>query len=324
MGRRLFISNSEIGKFTRKILMFLGIFWVLSTAVYGVVNYMYFHSYGGNSGAQINHVIQSEYDAYVFGASRAVHHYDTGILSKSLGLRCFNAGDDGKNATYQLGLLKMLLEKHKPKLIIYEIGDLSTTLNGGTVDLYPYYYRYKDVRHLLIERDPWVTIKLLFPLYAYNRKVFSVTKSYLHASPPSKTGFRPLKGSMLPAEVEKYNTQSKQAIELAPIDSKAKNSFHEFVTTCKRAHIALVFCYSPTYMPHKPAGLQYIKDVAAQAGISLYLYGEDGDFNYHPELFKDASHLNTIGAEKFTKLFVQSVMTKNLIIPKSTNKAIRS
>lgn len=327
MGRRLFISNSEIGRFTRKILLFLSMLWVLSTAVYAAINYIYFHSYGGTSGAHINQIIRSDYDAYIFGASRAVHHYDTAILSKSLGLRCFNAGDDGKNANYQLGLLKMLIKKHRPKLIIYEIGDLSAAFDAGTGELYPYYYRDQDIRRILRERDPWVGVKFQFPLYAYNRRLFPVIKAYLDTSPPSKTGFQPLEGVMLPAEVEKYKTQVKQKSESLPVDSqnsKVKKNFREFAAICKREDIMLVFCYSPIYMSQKPGDFSYIKSIATKTGVPLLLYGENRDYNYHPELFKDAWHLNTIGAEQFTKLFVLDVMTKHLIISKSTNKAIRS
>ena len=105
-------------------------------------------SYGGNSGAQINHIIRTKYDAYIFGASRASHHYDPSIIEDKLGLSCFNAGDDGKNATYQLGILQMLLKKHTPKLIVYEIGDLTPSLDGGTVDLYPTIIATRTSKHI--------------------------------------------------------------------------------------------------------------------------------------------------------------------------------
>jgi len=269
---------------------------------------MYFQSFGGNSGAQINHVIRTNYDAYIFGSSRASRHYDPAQISRHLGLSCYNAGCDRKNATYQYGLLQLLLENHVPKLIIYEIDDLSESLNGSTIDLYPYYYKYSFIRQLLHQRDKWSRIKFLFPLYSYNIKVFTISKGFILSTPPFETGFRPKDGGMHPGEVRKIRETAGIEKPDDPVDYLALDSFKNFVRTCKENNIELVFCHSPSYAPSKAVGLDYVRSIAAEIDAPVYLYGEHDSFVYHPELFRDAGHLNREGAELFTKMLAHDIV----------------
>lgn len=307
MDKHSYISNSNKRFIFIKFFAFLFLTWLVSTAIYYGLNYMYMSSYGGNSGAQINHVIRTRYDAYIFGASRASHHYDTEILEDILGMSFFNAGDDGKNATYQLGLLKMLIVKHTPKLIIYEIGDLTSSLDGGTVDLYPYYYSNSDIRDILIKRDRWAKLKFLFPLYAYNRKLFSVSKGFLKASPPFTTGFRPIQGEMHPGELQRISESSRNPINTELLDPQATASFRSFVSICKENEIQLVFSFSPSFVPRSPIGMDMIQVIARDESIPIFHYGESPVFCYNPKLFKDAGHLNEEGARLFTKMFADSL-----------------
>ncbi|MCK9333963.1 MAG: hypothetical protein M0Q99_01450 [Candidatus Cloacimonetes bacterium] len=307
MARPSYISNSSVNQVAQKAIVFLALSWIISSSIYYGLNYMYMRSYGGNSGAQINHVIRTQYDAYIFGASRASHHYDPSIIEGKLGLSCFNAGDDGKNATYQFGILQMLLKKHTPKLIIYEIGDLTPSLDGGTIDLYPYYYNDPDIRRILIVRDKWAKVKFTFPLYAYNRKIFNVSKGYLKSSPPFRTGYRPIPGVMHPGEVQRIAASAKSISTSELVDSHAVSSLCSFANICRDRGIDLIFSYSPSYVPSKPIGMDVIHSIAMDYNIPVMLYGETPQFSYKPQLFKDAGHLNDNGAMLFTDVFADSL-----------------
>ena len=312
MGLLSSTFSSNVKRISFKLFLYLTSLWVICYIAYLALNYMYFNSRGGNSGAQINHVLQTNFDAYIFGASRASHHYDPSIINEELGLQCFNAGDDGKNANYQLGLLKMLLKRHIPQLIIYEIGDLSASLDAGSVDLFPYYYRDHDIKRLLIRRDPWARLKFLLPLYAYNRKVFTVAKGYILSVPPFESGFRPLKGTMHPKEIERLENVNSSNNVAVQIDSLALGSFVEFINVCKQANIELVFCYSPTFLPVEVPGINKIRPIAVTHNIPMFVYSRNPAFNKQPHLFKDSGHLNSIGAEQFTKLFIKDMHDRGL------------
>ena len=62
----------------------------------------------------------------VFGNSRAQHHYDPSILANSLGMRCFNAGQDGGHSILlAYAQIQVLLNRYLPKIIILEFDPLS-------------------------------------------------------------------------------------------------------------------------------------------------------------------------------------------------------
>lgn len=294
MVKLLSISNSDLLRVLTKLVAALGLFFLLNLLLFMPLNYMYFNSYGGNSGAQINNVLRQKSDIFIFGASRAAHHFDPDLISKATGMSVFNAGDDGKNSAYQLGLLKMLIKKHKPKLIIYEVGDLKG-LDGGTVDLFPYYFQDTDIRSILRRRDKWIPFKMMFPLYAYNQKFFSITKGYISHTETIKTGFRPIEGIILPAEVSRaksdFQAEIKQRDTTRP-DDFLVDCFTLFVSECSSQMIGLIFVYSPSFIPSNPIGEDVINDLSASEEINWYNFGVSSKYNWNNHLFKDASHLN--------------------------------
>ena len=149
MDLRSYISSSEVLRFLTKFISFLLVFWLISYLLFIPINKIYF-----NTCTTIYSVLHSKEDIYIFGSSRANHHYNPNILSKNLGLSCYNAGSDGKNATYQLGLLKMLLKNHKPKVIIYEVGDFAHSFdNNSIIYLYPYYFSDPEIKYMIKEND---------------------------------------------------------------------------------------------------------------------------------------------------------------------------
>ena len=61
-------------------------------------------------------------DLLVFGASRAIHHYDTRILSDSLQMTCYNCGDDGMGIMVHLPRFKKIIQRYCPKVVVYEVA----------------------------------------------------------------------------------------------------------------------------------------------------------------------------------------------------------
>lgn len=301
-------SNSDLTIIIFKLAAGVMVFWVLSFGIYLILDYMYFRTDSGTTGAQINHIIKSSFDGYIMGASRAAHHYDTKAISDKLGFRFFNAGDDGKNATYQLGLLKMMIKNHVPKVIIYEIGDMSPSLDKGSIDLYPYYYKDEEIKFLLNQRDKWAKVKFLLPIFVYNRKLFPVLYWYYSSVPPPTNGYRPLQGSMHSAEQEALS-KLEYRTGTSIIDPNAYYSFQQFIRTCKDLDIKLVLAYSPSYVPSDPSGYDVILSIATKHNLPVYNYGQDKRFNWDPQLFKDSTHMNESGARIFSDLIGTDILT---------------
>ena len=54
-------------------------------------------------------------DVLIFGSSRAEHHYNAQMISDSLGVSCYNAGEGGCGIILAYGRLLMILERCTPK-----------------------------------------------------------------------------------------------------------------------------------------------------------------------------------------------------------------
>lgn len=313
----LFTSNSDIKKIVVKLSIALMLFWCISFIAYLGIDYMYFNSCLDGPAGTRHRAIQKKYDVYIFGASRAENHYDPSIISDQLGLTCFNLGNNSKNTNYQLGLLKLLISRHTPKLIIYELGDFLAHLSNGTDEFYPYYYHNNEIRKMVNSRDKLARIKLLLPLYTFNRKIYPITRDFLFPARLISSGFEPRNGIMLSAEIEKYRVMGDYEPSWYKIDQTAIASFKEFVDICQERNIELVLSFSPTYLPSSPSGLKEVTDIASRYRIPIYLYGERQEFNFNPNLFKDAYHLNSEGADMFTNLFVKDLHRLHSIQVKS-------
>ena len=297
MDLHSYISSSEVLRFLIKFILFLLVFWLISYLLFIPINKIYF-----NTCTTIYSVLHSKGDIYIFGSSRASHHYNSNILSKNLGLSCYNAGSDGKNATYQLGLLKMLLKNHKPKVIIYEVGDFTHSFdNNSIIYLYPYYFRDPEIKYMIKEDDKFASLKFMFPLYAYNGQLLSILKKRYLSPFNAINGFQPLSGTIHPYLIEKLkHTNLENNVE--QIDELAYNNFCEFVRLCKKYDIKIIFCYSPTFVPSVPEEFDLISKLAKDENIQFLIYSNNPIFNWNTKYFRDNGHLNSEGADKYSEI----------------------
>ena len=60
-------------------------------------------------------------DVIILGSSRAIHHYDPQILSDTLGLTCYNCGEDGMGILLMYARYRAIRERYVPRLVIYEV-----------------------------------------------------------------------------------------------------------------------------------------------------------------------------------------------------------
>jgi hypothetical protein len=306
MAKPSSILNSDINKVLVKLVLFLVLFVLINLGLSTLLGKIYFASQGGNSGAQINYFLKQRNDVVIFGASRAMHHYIPQIISGETGMSTYNAGDDGKNSTYQLGLLDMLLKQYKPKIIIYDVGDYTTSLDGGTVDLYPYYYQYEPVEKLLNKRDKYADYKFKFHLYAYNQKIFTILRGYMKHTKPNVTGYHPGYGTIREEEIARYYQNLDSFVE-PTIDPDAYQNFIQFIETCRDNHITLVLTYSPRMFGGHFKYMMPIDSLANYYQIPYFNYANQSQYVGHRDLFEDSDHLNNKGAELFSKQFGEDV-----------------
>ncbi len=63
----------------------------------------------------------------ILGSSRAENHYNSNIIADTLGMSCYNCGMSGNGILLNYGFYAMIMERYRPKFIIYDYyvgGDL--------------------------------------------------------------------------------------------------------------------------------------------------------------------------------------------------------
>ena len=115
------MGASDMKKFILHILVFFAIVTAVDYVAGKVFRYIQIKA-GGRTGAEWYACKEMKEDIIIMGSSRAIHHYVPRIIADSLGMSCFNAGQDGNGIILQYGRWKMISERYTPKLIIYDVN----------------------------------------------------------------------------------------------------------------------------------------------------------------------------------------------------------
>ena len=185
-------------------------------------------------------------DILIFGSSRAVHHYNAKMLKDSLGMDCYNCGEDGQGIILNYGRLLMEMERHQPKMVIYDVQpDYDIEENDNTKYLKwlkPHYDRkgISDIVKSIDERESW---KLLSHLYRYNSEYILLLIALAHSNEEaSDKGYFPLNGQMDTMKIDETRAASNTGIKTDSIKILYLKKMIDELKGCQ-----LVFVVSPTW-----------------------------------------------------------------------------
>lgn len=282
-------------KYILTILLFIGVVTIIDISFGYICDYLHKNAKGGGIEKRLYLAEKSNEQILMFGSSRMCHHYNPAIIEDSLKMTCFNAGQDGNGIIMAYGFLRMVLERYTPNMIIYDLSpfDYIEDDNIKYINYLKPYYKNVHVKQIIHDVSPVDKYKMISSFYQYNSQITSLIKCYV--SPLSFTnGYLPLDGTM------NYD-YSPQINETSPSDNMKLKYLKMFIKTCKENNIPLVFCLSPQYKVSNSNEYNTVKDIILQEQIPLL------DFYSYPRLannkdyFKDRTHLNSAGADAFTK-----------------------
>lgn len=258
--------------------------------------YMNDHSKGGGIKSRYYVCKESNEDVLVFGSSRAKHHYVPDIIEDSLGVTCYNAGEDGNGIIMSYGFLKMITQRYSPKLIVYDVTgyDMYKDDNMKYLDMLKPFYYEPGIDTLFWTVEPKTRVMMMSNLYRYNTTCLRVIGNYLHPLGSYPKGYCPLHKSMdyEPEEKEKNSGDT---------DSLKTSFFEEFILLTQQKGIALICCVSPSYKPQtEESYYEPVKRLCDQYGIEFINDCNDMDISDKSSFFQDATHMNDTGARFFT------------------------
>ena len=257
-----------------------------------------------NEVARMNYQItQSKSECLILCSSRASHHYNPSILQDSLGLTTYNAGRNGHGISYADGVLRAVLGREKPKLIILEFsdGEFRPDWTEKISSLKPYYHTYPQVLQLaktiLGEKEG---LKSMFSSYRFNSLMFPILGTYLHSSTDNKKGFMPLKGQ------NDKNMKMRESKGNFSVDEVNKDILDDFIKICRDNDISIVAFCSPIYQDFSTERVEFAK-ICSERNIPFHDYSNDKFFMERPELFWDNAHLNDEGAMIYTLKVIEDL-----------------
>lgn len=253
----------------------------------------------------------TEADLLVFGSSRALHHYNTKLIQDSLNITAFNVGQGGQNIYYHNLLLETILSRYRPKTIILELFyiDFEETSSNWNKEklavLLPFSKKHETVHNAFMTIDPNHRFKMFSHIYPFNSEVYRIARNNFAPYHNSFNGFMPIAAQ---SNLD-LNEQPLKIKSDASLDSNKVAEVESFITSCLNADIDLKIVVSPSYCFYEK-GNRYEKFIVYLKGkfpIEVYSFQNDAFFSGHPELFKDVNHLNSTGANLFTKRILRII-----------------
>jgi hypothetical protein len=280
-----------------------------------LLDYFFFKMKSGEPSRITYSIDKADEDIIILGSSRANHHYNANVIEDRLQNTCYNAGVDGQGILYEYSILKCVLTRHKTKTIIldFNVNEFISAEQSYSrlCKLLPYYNKDKEIRPIVNLRSRFENLKALSNLYRYNSSVFTIVINYLITSKEfSSKGYIPLKGNWNKHLGEKITYK-----ETNDFDTCKIAIFKSFIENAQKANCQVFVIVSPYFQKFEktPESLRIAKRICKQYSIHFEDYSQLPLFLQHQEYFRDIEHLNSTGAELYTKI-VSNLLYANKVL----------
>ena len=297
----------------KKFLLKVGLFFlaliIVDRALGMVFAYMGDHAKGGYIGHHKYVTDKADEEILIFGSSRAIHYYNPQIISDSLGMTCYNCGQDGNGIVLFYGLWQMIKERHQPTMIIYDVSSGFDLYEGESNQKYLGWLRMDydrpGIKPIFTAVDSTEQYKMMSMLYRYNSKFMQSITDYVHPLFGIEgNGFLPLKGELDKMKVRDESTDASTALKVDSMKTDFINKLIDETEGVKLVFVASPKWYKPNRMDYQP-----IRKICERRGVKFIDFSADEKYVHQNEWFKDGTHLNARGADEFTRDLI-SVINK--------------
>lgn len=261
--------------------------------------------------SRITYAIEGTHaEGLIMGSSRASHHFVTDSLTSINKMPFYNSGKDGQSIFYHYAILKCVLERYTPKVIVLDL--LSDELYEKTEsydrlsELLPYCRDHAGLDFVTSLRGPFEQFKMKSQIYPFNSLLISIASGNSSLSKNrfvEQNGYLPLFGEF------KGDLDSPEPEKIMKIDPNKLAIYHSFIKECQSHNIKLYITISP-YLKLLPenSSTKMIQEIAEKNKIPFYNYSNDEHFVQHSNFFWDQGHLNNEGAILFTQLIAKDII----------------
>ena len=295
-------------RFLIRIAVFFAILFAIDRVAGYTFSYMSKHAKGGYVGHH-NYITDGVHeDILIFGSSRAIHHYNPQIFVDSLGLTCYNCGQDGNGILLYYGWWQIIKEHYKPQIIIYDIttsfdlhvGEDNHKYLGWLKELYD----RENICEIFDAVDKTERFKMMSQMYRYNSKFHQIAADFVYPIYRVKTnGFLPLQGEIDRMRIKKNISNS--PVKEVQFDSLKIEYLNKFIDEADG--VKLIFTVSPMWYGIATEQLSAIREICQRRNILFIDFSNAPKYVHNNEYFKDGSHLNARGADEFTRDLIHEI-----------------
>ncbi len=290
------------GKIFIKIILSILLIISLDKLIGIGMNYTVSHARNGNIYELNYKLFMAKPGIVILGSSRANHHYNTTLIQEKLKVKTINYGQDGSDVVLWYTFLKIILAHTKPSLVILDIkpNEFNEFNNLNEMSqLYPLANKVRINDEELNIISPFEKWKLMSNCYRFN----GIAIEQIVGMFGKKTDTAAISGYS-PLPVKKVFMQKKERNEIA-FQKRLYNYFLKIIDLCKKNDIKLIVCISP-FDDHViyERSVEETRQACNQTNTPFVNY-LNNELVYFPDsLFADVSHLNSAGADIFTKDFL--------------------
>lgn len=288
------------------IAVVFAIVFALDFVIGRAIRFFYFKETSGLHFRTTYSIEKTTADILVFGSSRANHHYVPEVFEDSLKISFYNTGRDGNNIIYQTAILKSILNRYTPKMIIC---DYAWGFEKGEIDrissLLPYYRLHKEIRKFVELKSPFEKVKLLSEIYPFNSQILTIAIGNMEIN---KKRSRDDKGYIALFEEWQDEIDSIPNDKIYELDSNKISYFREFISVAKESGAMVYIVYSPIFQKYdKNQEIDICKNICKSENVPTLDFSRDTLFLQNKQLFYDIEHLNHKGALIFSNLVVEKI-----------------
>lgn len=250
-------------------------------------------------------------DVLIIGSSRCVRHYNPQIVTDSLGLSCYNAGQMGNGIILNYGRFRMIKERKQPSVIIYDLHPYFDLLVGEDNHRYltwlKSHYERDGIAEIFESIDKTEKYKMLSKMYRYNSRWVEMLIDYAHPiTEARKDGYSPLHGELdrMKLRINHDNANSNYSF-----DELKEDYINKLIEEAKGSRV--IFVVSPIWYGMDTLQFQPVKDLCKEKRIQFIDFANNAKYVHNDRYFEDGNHMNEIGADEFTRDLVSLLSINN-------------
>jgi len=253
----------------------------------------------------------SREDLLIFGASTAVHDYIPPTFETHLKLSAYNVGRDAMSIFYDYAVLKAVLKRYTPKMIILAFDKDEFSQSAESYDrlstLLPFYKTHPEIDGIIDLKGPYEKYKMISNIYPYNSLVVTISAGN---SDLNKKRREDIKGFVAVNKTWPEPIKCDSSFTNEVLDSNKVKVYESFIADCINAKIELYIITSPSFVKatYPSNSLVLGKAIAERYKVSFFDYSQDSGLLNNRNLFADIPHLNASGATIYSDKIANRIL----------------